>query len=94
MGMIQNQSNSLNSNFLHLSQNKNNTSIEKNNNLYLVKKDVPLDKEDKDDKVLFEFHGLKIHFDDILIVGLLFLLYKEEDKDYLLLIALGMLLFS
>lgn len=38
--------------------------------------------------------GLELHFDDLLILGLLFFLYKEEVKDNYLYIVLLMLLFS
>ena len=44
----------------------------------------------KDD--CFDFFGLKLHFDDILIIALLFFLYKEEIDDVYLFIALFLLL--
>ncbi len=42
----------------------------------------------------FEILGLKLHFDDLLIIALLFFLYKEEVKDTYLYIALILLLLS
>lgn len=45
------------------------------------------------EKPLFEFHGIKLYNDDILILLLVFFLYKEHTNDNLLLIALFSLLF-
>lgn len=42
----------------------------------------------------FNIFGLKLHFDDLLILGLLFLLYEEDVKDNYLYIVLLMLLLS
>lgn len=42
----------------------------------------------------FEILGLKLHFDDLLIVALLFFLYQEDVKDTYLYIALILLLLS
>ena len=38
--------------------------------------------------------GIKLFLDDIIILGILFLLYKEEVKDEMLFIALILLLLS
>ena len=46
------------------------------------------------DTECFEIFGFKIHFDDLLILGLLFLLYKEGSDDMYLYIALFLLLLS
>lgn len=43
---------------------------------------------------LFDLFGLKIYFDDILILSLLFFLYSEGVKDDMLFIALLLLLIS
>lgn len=48
---------------------------------------------DKDDYI-FDLFGLKLYFDDILILSILFFLYKEEVKDYSLFISLLLLLLS
>lgn len=45
------------------------------------------------EKPLFEFHGIQLYNDDILILLLIFFLYKEHVNDMLLLIALFSLLF-
>lgn len=42
----------------------------------------------------FDFFGLKLASDDVLILVLLFFLYKEDVKDTYLYIALLLLLFS
>ncbi len=42
----------------------------------------------------FEIFGLKLYFDDILIICLLFFLYKEEVHDEYLFTALILLLLS
>lgn len=45
------------------------------------------------EKPLFEIHGIQLYNDDILILLLIFFLYKEHVTDMLLLIALFSLLF-
>ena len=42
----------------------------------------------------FEIFGLKLHFDDLLLIALLFFLYREEVKDSYLYMALILLLLS
>jgi len=46
------------------------------------------------DSIWFELFGIKLYFDDVLILSLLFFLYKEEVKDEGLFLALVMLLIS
>ncbi len=46
----------------------------------------------KDD--CFEIFGIKLHFDDILLICLLFFLYNEGVNDQLLFISLILLLLS
>ena len=46
------------------------------------------------DKPILEIMGIKLFLDDIIILGILFLLYKEEVKDEMLYIILFLLLFS
>ena len=50
-------------------------------------------KEIYEDK-LFEVFGLKLFFDDILLICLIFFLYNEGVKDYYLFISLILLLLS
>ena len=44
--------------------------------------------------VWFDLFGIKLYFDDVLILSLLFFLYKEEVKDEGLFLALLLLLIS
>ena len=46
------------------------------------------------DPVWFDLFGIKLYFDDVLILSLLFFLYKEEVKDEGLFLALLLLLIS
>ena len=43
---------------------------------------------------LFDFFGIKLHSDDLLIIFLLFFLYQEDVKDTYLYVALILLLLS
>lgn len=42
----------------------------------------------------FEIFGLKLHFDDLLLICLIFFLYNEGVKDQFLFISLILLLLS
>ena len=48
----------------------------------------------KDENVWFDLFGIKLYFDDVLILSLLFFLYKEDVKDEGLFLALILLLIS
>lgn len=50
--------------------------------------------ETKEENPFFEILGVKLYFDDILILCLLFFLYNEGVKDYSLFISLVLLLLS
>lgn len=47
-----------------------------------------------DNDVWLDLFGIKLYFDDVLILSLLFFLYQEEVKDEGLFLALVMLLIS
>ena len=51
-------------------------------------------KNDNNNEVLFEILGLKIYFDDVLIICILLFLYQEGIHDEYLFIALILLLLS
>lgn len=54
-----------------------------------------LHQEDRgDDEECFEIFGLKLYYDDILLICLIFFLYQEDVKDQNLFIALILLLLS
>lgn len=52
------------------------------------------DDENRAYEQYFEIFGIKLFFDDLLILALLFFLYKEEVKDNYLYIVLFMLLLN
>ena len=43
---------------------------------------------------IFDFFGIKLYFDDILLIVLIYFLYKEEVKDESLFVTLILLLLS
>ena len=47
-----------------------------------------------DDNGIIDIFGFKLHTDDLLILLILFILYKEDVKDKFLYIALILLLIS
>ena len=52
-------------------------------------------QEERDDEdPFFEIFGLKLYYDDILLICLIFFLYQEDVKDQYLLFALVLLLLS
>ena len=51
-------------------------------------------KNKPDTPVWLDLFGIKLYFDDVLILSLLFFLYKEEVKDEGLFLALVLLLIS
>lgn len=50
--------------------------------------------EENKEPEIFEIFGLKLYFDDILLICLIFFLYNEGIKDYYLFISLILLLLS
>ena len=44
--------------------------------------------------IVFDIFGLKLHFDDILLICMIFFLFKEDVYDTFLFIALILLLFN
>ena len=48
----------------------------------------------QNENVWLDIFGIKLYFDDVLILSLLFFLYKEEVKDEGLFLALVLLLIS
>ncbi len=59
-----------------------------------AKKTVPSNSPSDENAVLFEAFGLKIYFDDVLIICILLFLYQEKIQDEYLFIALILLLLS
>ena len=54
----------------------------------------PSESSKKENKPIFEIFGIKLYFDDLLIIALLFFLYEEGVEDNLLFISLVLLLLS
>lgn len=65
------------------SNNKNDNFDNNNRNSFL-----------SNNNVIFEIFGIKLHYDDILLICLIFFLYKEGVKDESLFISLILLLLS
>lgn len=49
---------------------------------------------ERENEEYFEIFGIKLYFDDLLLIALLFFLYQEDVKDTYLYIALVLLLLS
>lgn len=69
----------------------NQQTIEKKEEITLKQKKTP-PKSNND--VIFEIFGIKLYFDDILLICLIFFLYNEGVQDQYLFIALVLLLLS
>ena len=65
--------------------------ISSNNDFY---KNENCSKNPKKDDYWLDVFGIKLYYDDVLILSLLFFLYKEEVKDEWLFLALVLLLIS
>lgn len=80
-----------NSNFLH---EKSHHSTPKNT--FFQEESQPQNKSSTydSDEYFFELFGLKLYFDDVLLICLLFFLYQEGVKDQELFISLILLLLS
>ena len=97
--------NSYNSSFRNKSQNNNQNNNHNNNeNNYNNGNQYKLDTNLRNntstsqnldsDEEFFDFFGIRLASDDLLILALLFFLYKEEAKDPYLYISLLLLLLS
>lgn len=71
--------------------NKDNNAL--NNNITLEYSGSETHGE-SDSEQVFEIFGIKLYFDDVLLIALLILLYNEGVKDYSLFISLILLLIS
>lgn len=78
-----------------------NQDFSNNNNIHELPKETHSSSYDSSsrsnsspDTQYFDIFGIRLYFDDILILCLLFFLYQEEVNDQLLFIALLLLLLS
>lgn len=80
----------------YLGNNIEKASKKKSNNSYgLSFLDNFFHQNDRDDdESYFDLFGLKLYNDDLLLIGLILFLYKEDVKDQYLFIALILLLLS
>lgn len=70
----------------------NNANENRNSNNTIENRNSKHSKPNND--VWLDLFGIKLYFDDVLILSLLFFLYKEDVKDEGLFLALVMLLIS
>ena len=82
-------SQAFNGNLHNLPSNYNEKALHKEEQQSNYKKN-----EATNDAPLFEVFGLKLYFDDILIISLIFFLYQEGVQDQYLFTALILLLLS
>ena len=75
---------------------KNSNFSQSNNNTSGVKSEKGFrnEKEEHVEPELFEIFGIKLYFDDILLICLIFFLYNEGVKDQYLFISLILLLLT
>ena len=79
------------------SSNNNNVSSNPSESIVSSKADIKTEEENRNnssDDYLFEIFGLKLYFDDILIICILFFLYEQGVKDQELFISLILLLLG
>lgn len=84
---------------LNILQHPNGNSIQNSNIKQQISDNLEEQKNNStlsidDESVLFEIFGIKIYFDDVLILCILLFLYQENIHDEYLFIALILLLLS
>lgn len=88
----------LNSNFHHnhsaLNNNINTSKIIKNNSNNTIEDKQKASESLDASEAFFELFGLKLYFDDVLIICILFFLYTEKVKNDELFICLILLLLT
>ena len=85
-----NYNNTISSNNFYKNVNYEHTQEKENS----TQKSIQSSFSSNENDILFEFFGLKIYFDDVLIICILLFLYKEKIQDEYLFIALILLLLS
>lgn len=89
---------SRNDNLKNFIKSKNDNFKSTENTCYSKDNDLPYIDSCSEDNYsfneYFEIFGLKLHFDDLLIICILFFLYQEDVKDTYLYISLILLLLS
>ena len=99
-GMSNSTHNSYNSRNYSRKINKNSNNLNSNSkpnvntNFKLNSQTISNKKDSEDRQELFDFLGIKLYFDDVLLICLIFFLYNVGVKDQYLFISLIMLLLS
>lgn len=86
------QRNSYTQNDTH--RNEKTAKIQENEIKEKLEKPTDTRKASEKSEPIFEIFGIKLYFDDLLIVALIFFLYNEGVRDNLLFISLVLLLLS
>lgn len=74
---------------------KDSSTIKNNNeSKQRIEKKVENKEKETSENEIFEIFGIKLHFDDILLICLIFFLYNEGVKDQYLFISLILLLLT
>lgn len=76
------------------SDNKSKKNNYSEKNIHNDREDCKISSDCDDSDEIFEIFGIKLHSDDLLILALLFFLYKEDVKDIYLYISLILLLLG
>lgn len=74
--------------------NQNENRSYKYNSFGPIKFINPFTNDVQDNEPIIELLGLQLYLDDLIILGLLFFLYKEEVQDEMLFLALLLLLLT
>lgn len=80
--------------FNYESFEKKNPETFKNESITQLAIDYNKKEPNSDNTFYIDIFGIRLEYDDILLIGLIFFLYKEEVDDNLLFIALILLLLS
>lgn len=94
-GYTTNNQNMHNNNYSYKNKKYNNCSNTHQINQHINNlESVCTDSSTEEEKPIFELFGIKLFFDDILIICLIFFLFQEGVKDQYLFISLILLLLS
>ena len=79
----------------HIPSNKLNENRSQNKEAFSKKEDIKNSRNNDEKKEpIFDFFGVQLYFDDILLISLIFFLYNEGVQDQFLFISLILLLLS
>lgn len=86
----------INKNYIHSKNTLHKQNVSTHHSCSQNKKldEKPIEKQGESESVVFNILGLKLYYDDILLICLIFFLYNEGIKDESLFIVLVLLLLS